>query len=72
MRTKTKAARVAEGLLVFCTRPGFRSMPVEHTGRARLAGAANGMLLFVDLESGIELWLHPDELIRFDTRDGAS
>ncbi len=66
------APPVAEGQLEFCTRPLDGDLPVEHAGHARLVGADKDMLKFVDVETGIEVWLHPDELVRFDTRAGAS
>ncbi len=63
------APPVAEGQLEFCTRPLAGDLPVEHAGAARLVGADKDMLKFIDVETGIEVWLHPDEL---DTRGGAS
>ncbi len=66
------APPVTEGHLEFCTRPLDGDMPVEHAGHARLVGADKGMLHFVDVETEIEVWLHPDELLLFDTRHGAS
>jgi hypothetical protein len=66
------APPIAEGQLEFCTRPRGGGLPLEHARPPRHVGADRGMLRVVDTETGIEVWLHPDELVLFDTRGGAS
>lgn len=59
-----------EGDLAFRTRPDAGGL--AHHGPARLVDAHEGVFLFVDLETGIEVCLHTDEIVRFVSRDGAS
>ncbi len=59
------------GHLEFCTRHLGDGQRIMHHGHAKLIRAENGLFLFIDLDSGIEMWLYADEVVRFTT-DGAS
>ncbi len=75
-RLKKKTKRPVErpgldGQLELCSRHLGEGKRIMHTGTARLVEASEGMFLFVDDETGVEMWLHPDEVVSFTT-GGAS
>ncbi len=60
-----------EGHLEIFSRHQGNGQRIQHACRARLREGSHGMFLFVDLDSGFELWLHADEVTSFSTRGGA-
>lgn len=59
-----------EGQLELCSRHLGKGQRVMHAGPARLIEVSPaGVFLFVDIETGIELCLHRDEVIRFTVGD---
>lgn len=59
-----------DGMLRFRTR--VEAGALCHQGTARLVDMHEGTFLFIDLETGIEVCLHADEILEFVSRAGAS
>ncbi len=59
------------GHLELCSRHLGEGKRIMHNGPARLIDVSEGMFLFVDEETSVEMWLHPDEVVSFTT-GGAS
>ncbi len=54
-----------EGQLEIFSRHLGKGRRLAHTGPARLLEAHDGLLLFLDLGTGREMWLAVDEVVRF-------
>ncbi len=57
------------GELELCSRHLGEGKRIMHHGPARLVDVSEGMFLFVDEETSVEMWLHPDEVVRFTVGD---
>jgi ABC-type taurine transport system ATPase subunit len=76
LRKKTAAKVVErpglEGYLKIFSRHLGKGTRLQHEGPARLLAAHDGLVLFLDIETGKELWLAVDEVVSFSTGSGAS
>jgi len=60
------------GELEFRAQRAEHAKPVTHRGPARLVEAEAGAFLFIDLTTGIPVWLNVSEVVSFTTMTGAS
>jgi hypothetical protein len=61
------AAPGLKGTLEFCTRPDH-GQRIMHRGHALLLRAANGVFVFLDVETRMEVCLYADEIVEFVSR----